>query len=285
MVPFGVWPTPAAGEPVLRGVVEGIRPDDDVVIGVAASTTGSTADADPGGRPGPAAAAEPAPRVHGCGAPEPRGGDDARGGGPRELSAELGLTGVHVFFSDSFASGWVPYEERGRYLAEATLAVSTHHDHIETEFSFRTRMLDYFWAGLPVVTTKGDALADVVAAAGAGVTVEPGTSTGWPRRWCRSWVTRRRSPRPARRAPSWPADHWPVVAEPLLEFCRAPYRAPDLADPVIRADLLRRLPPERPSIRARWTTFAGGCATTGSWPRPGGGAPRLRRLSRRPAAP
>ncbi len=85
-----------------------------------------------------------------------------------ELSNELELTDVHVFFSDSFSSGWIPYAERGRYLAEATIGVSTHHDHVETAFSFRTRILDYFWAGLPVVTTRGDALADVIEARRSG---------------------------------------------------------------------------------------------------------------------
>ncbi len=35
-------------------------------------------------------------------------------------------------------------------------------------------MLDYFWAGLPVVTTGGDALAAVVTESGAGIEVPAG---------------------------------------------------------------------------------------------------------------
>jgi hypothetical protein len=35
--------------------------------------------------------------------------------------------------------------------------VSTHYEHVETTFAFRTRILDYLWAGLPVVATGGDA--------------------------------------------------------------------------------------------------------------------------------
>lgn len=66
---------------------------------------------------------------------------------------------------------WVPYEDRGRWLLEADLGVSAHHDHLESRFSFRTRVLDYIWAGLPVVATEGDALADLVAGAGCGLTV------------------------------------------------------------------------------------------------------------------
>ena len=33
---------------------------------------------------------------------------------------------------------------------------------------------------------------------------------------------------------------WSTVAEPLLEFCRNPYRAPDLADPATRSAILAR---------------------------------------------
>ncbi|MDQ1495144.1 MAG: hypothetical protein QOG69_1627, partial [Actinomycetota bacterium] len=33
---------------------------------------------------------------------------------------------------------------------------------------------------------------------------------------------------------------WSIVAAPLIEFCRHPYRAPDLADPALRAAIGRR---------------------------------------------
>jgi glycosyltransferase involved in cell wall biosynthesis len=158
-----------------------------------------------------------------------------------ELSNELELTDVHVFFSDSFSSGWIPYAERGRYLADATIGVSTHHDHVETAFSFRTRILDYFWAGLPVITTRGDALAEIVERARAGRTVDPGDVDGLA-----SAITELLDDEAARKsaaaASSRLADEyrWSTVAQPLLEFCRNPYRAPDLADPATRAAILGR---------------------------------------------
>ncbi len=76
----------------------------------------------------------------------------------RALADELGLTGTHVFFNE----GWVEYDDRQNFLLEADVGVSTHLDHVETEFSFRTRILDYFWAGLPVVATGGDSLAELI---------------------------------------------------------------------------------------------------------------------------
>ena len=76
---------------------------------------------------------------------------------------------------------WVPYDERALYLMEADLGVSTHHAHLETRYAFRTRMLDYLWARLPIVCTEGDHFGDLVR------------------------TTRTRSRRPARRRRTrWP---------------------------------------------------------------------------------
>jgi glycosyltransferase involved in cell wall biosynthesis len=96
--------------------------------------------------------------------------DDALG-----LAGELGVLDRAVFFNP----GWVPWTERQEYLLEADLGVSAHHDTVETRFAFRTRLLDYFWARLPVVTTGGDVLGDLVGERGAGRVVRPGDLDGW----------------------------------------------------------------------------------------------------------
>ena len=82
----------------------------------------------------------------------------------RALASELGVADTNVFFNSS----WVDYADRGNYLVEADLGVSTHHSHIETTFSFRTRILDYLWASLPMVVTEGDHFAELVADLGLG---------------------------------------------------------------------------------------------------------------------
>ncbi|GAB2552390.1 glycosyltransferase [Leucobacter ruminantium] len=88
----------------------------------------------------------------------------------RALAAELGVADTNVFFNGS----WVEYKDRGNYLAEADLGVSTHHSHIETTFSFRTRILDYLWAELPMVVTEGDHFAELVDDRGLGRAVPAG---------------------------------------------------------------------------------------------------------------
>jgi GT2 family glycosyltransferase len=82
----------------------------------------------------------------------------------RALADQLGVMDKNVFFN----SEWVEYKDRGNYLAEADIGVSTHYSHIETTFSFRTRILDYLWAVLPMVVTEGDHFAELVHEKGLG---------------------------------------------------------------------------------------------------------------------
>ena len=91
-------------------------------------------------------------------------------GESRALASELGALDRSVFFNAS----WVDYSERENYLTEADAGVSTHFSHIETTFSFRTRILDYLWAELPMVVTEGDHFAELIAAEKLGVVVEAG---------------------------------------------------------------------------------------------------------------
>jgi glycosyltransferase involved in cell wall biosynthesis len=92
-----------------------------------------------------------------------------------ELSKELRLEGRSVFFN----FGWVPYAERANYLLDSDLGISSHLDTAETRFSFRTRLLDYFWAALPTIATEGDVLSDLVRDRNLGRTVGFAEVDGW----------------------------------------------------------------------------------------------------------
>jgi glycosyltransferase involved in cell wall biosynthesis len=88
----------------------------------------------------------------------------------RHLAAELGVLGQTVLFNEQ----WVPFEKRVDFLAAADAGLLAHHPGIETRFAFRTRLLDCFWAGLPVLSTAGDELSALAAENGAGISVPPG---------------------------------------------------------------------------------------------------------------
>ena len=83
---------------------------------------------------------------------------------------QLGLLDSTVFINKS----WTSYEERANYLLEADTGISLHRDTLETRFAFRTRILDYLWAGLPIITSQGDCWAQVVEREGLGIAVPPG---------------------------------------------------------------------------------------------------------------
>jgi GT2 family glycosyltransferase/glycosyltransferase involved in cell wall biosynthesis len=158
----------------------------------------------------------------------------------RQLADTLGLTDRVVFFND----GWVDYARRGAYLLEADLGVSTHSVHLETELSFRTRLLDYLWAGLPIVATEGDTFADMIIDKGLGRVVAEGDVAGLAAALeeclydetfvaaCRENVARVRD-----------QFAWSQTLAPLVEFCRHPKRA---ADAVVDVE-----PPVRPTIAAK----------------------------------
>ncbi|MGH9152223.1 MAG: glycosyltransferase family 4 protein, partial [Acidimicrobiales bacterium] len=144
----------------------------------------------------------------------------------RELAGRLGLVGSHVFFND----GWVEYESRADFLLEADVGVSTHLDHVETAYSFRSRILDYLWAGLPVVATGGDPFADLIEAEGLGAAVPPGDEAALEAALASVLADDRRAGECRRNvARVAPRFTWDVALEPLVAFCRDPRRAPDLA--------------------------------------------------------
>jgi glycosyltransferase involved in cell wall biosynthesis len=64
---------------------------------------------------------------------------------------------------------WTPYARRGALYGAASVAVCVCRPGLETELSFRTRLLDAAAAGLPSVSMNGGALAERLERAGAGI--------------------------------------------------------------------------------------------------------------------
>jgi len=143
------------------------------------------------------------------------------------LARELGLDGRAVFFNDA----WVPYEERVNWLLDADCAVSAHLDHVETRFAFRTRLLDCFWAGLPVVCTEGDDLAERVARDDLGGTVAAGDVDGMAAALGRV-LERGRAPYAPGLAAAARDYAWANVTAPLVDVVMSDARPPRLGEGV-----------------------------------------------------
>jgi glycosyltransferase involved in cell wall biosynthesis len=141
------------------------------------------------------------------------------------LAEELGLAGRNVFFNE----GWVDYSERQNFLLEANVGVTVHFDSAETRFSFRTRALDYLWAGLPIVATEGDVFAELIEREGLGLTVpaeDPEALEAALYRLLSDWEMAERCREQVDRARQ--QFRWSAVLKPLVAFCRDPRPAPDL---------------------------------------------------------
>ncbi|WP_317495598.1 glycosyltransferase [Haloechinothrix sp. LS1_15] len=156
--------------------------------------------------------------------PNPEVTDTATADRAVRLADDLDLTGKHVFFNEH----WVPYAERQNWLLEADCGVTTHFEHAETMFAFRTRVLDYLWAGLPIVTTDGDSFADLVRAHGIGLVVPAADPTALADALERAlYDTEFRAACADRIAAVAEQFSWPRALEPLVRFCRDPRPAAD----------------------------------------------------------
>lgn len=155
------------------------------------------------------------------------------------LAQKLGLLDTHLFFGD-----WVAYDERQNYLLEADIGVSIHLDHVETRFAFRTRILDYIWAGLPMILTEGDVMADAAAAAGVARLVPEQN----PDAIAQAILEMLDGLDDPARADSLQAGFdqlrqthtWEKAVQSIVDFCHNPYLAPDKQDDLASRSLLPR---------------------------------------------
>jgi len=131
----------------------------------------------------------------------------------RKAATDAGLLDRSVFFNRE----WVPYGERSAWLGDADCAVATHLEHLETRFAFRTRSLDCFWAGLPVVCTEGDDLSERVRREGLGEAVPPGDDIAVAAALERV-LARGRASFAGPLADVAAEYAWPRVAKPLVDF-------------------------------------------------------------------
>jgi len=138
-----------------------------------------------------------------------------------DTAKELGVLDTHVFFGD-----WVAREDWPSLLLECDVALSLHYDSVETELAFRSRVIDYIWAGLPMVATTGDATSELIEQHDLGIVVgyEDVDAVA-------AAIVQLLDEPAAFRQPQLEAAceelTWERAAQPLLSFCQNPHHAPD----------------------------------------------------------
>lgn len=223
VVPFGLpAETPRHTKQVMRGMLPGIGNEDFVLLWAG----GLWQWLDPlTVIRGVAAAARNNPQVKlvflGTDDPNPANRPMAMGEEARRLTAELGVLDTHVFFQP----GWVRYDDRQNWLLESDVGVSAHHATVESRFAFRTRVLDYLWAGLPMILSAGDYFGDWVAREALGHAVAPADVPGWEHAiLALSSDSGTRAQIKSRLQALRAQFQWQSVAEPLRLYCANPYK-------------------------------------------------------------
>jgi glycosyltransferase involved in cell wall biosynthesis len=141
----------------------------------------------------------------------------------KALAGELGLLNRVVFFGD-----WVPYADWQNVLLESDVALMLHPATLEGHLAYRTRAMDYLWAGLPTIATQGETTGELFQTHRLGLTVGFGDAAGV----ADAILTLLATPRTtlhARFAAARAALTWDNAAKPLIEFCKNPWRAADRA--------------------------------------------------------
>lgn len=137
----------------------------------------------------------------------------------RQLSADLKLTGSHVFFNE----GWVSYDDRVNYLLEADIGLSLHLATLETRFAFRTRVLDYLWAGLVPVVNDGDTIAELVRDNDVGRVIPIGDDAALAETIADLIDHPEERQALSARCQALAASHtWESASKPIIDFCRRP---------------------------------------------------------------
>lgn len=114
---------------------------------------------------------------------------------------------------------WVAYEERAAFYSRFGAALLTFPQSIETDLSMRTRVYDYLWGGLPIVTSSAPGTDELLTKYGAGVVVRSTSANDF----AEALVHAIRDVHMRDGARQFVDDHqWQRTLQPLVDFVRAP---------------------------------------------------------------
>jgi glycosyltransferase involved in cell wall biosynthesis len=133
---------------------------------------------------------------------------------------------------------WAAYEQRGAFYDRFAVALLTFPQSIETDLSMRTRVYDYLWGGLPIVTSSAPGTDEILTRYGAGFIVESDS----PQAFAHALLAALESDRLRAGAQRFVEEHqWPRVLQPLIEFIRAPRKSQPASPPSILERIKRRI--------------------------------------------
>ncbi len=118
---------------------------------------------------------------------------------------------------------WTPYDRRGEFFDRHSLALLTFPQSIETDLAMRTRIYDYLWGALPIVTSSAPGTDEILSRYGAGVVVRDDSPEAFAGGIVSILTEHTRHEAMVSATRAFVQDHqWSQSLAPLLEFCRAP---------------------------------------------------------------
>lgn len=167
----------------------------------------------------------------------------------------------------------MPFDQYLGALRRCSLAIDLMPRNAERELAFPTRTVGYLWAGLPVIHNDYDELAEPIARARAGWTLDPADGEGLRRLLNRILTHKEDVERRSEKARELVTQHytWDRTIGPLAEWCRDPKPRADKRDPIVAVAAT----PEKPAaprrrrregpIRYAPPTPMADTATRGAW--------------------
>jgi len=149
---------------------------------------------------------------------------------------------------------WFEYERRGEFFERFALALLTFPQSLETELSMRTRVYDYLWGGLPIVSSSAPGTDEILTCYRCGTIVHEATPSAFAHAILRTFAQQSTMRSGTR---DFVREHqWPEALQPLRDLCRKPR-----IDTNKDAFAVRMQVPERPpSILARLKRRIGGAS-------------------------
>ncbi|HXA15511.1 MAG TPA: glycosyltransferase family 4 protein [Thermoanaerobaculia bacterium] len=118
---------------------------------------------------------------------------------------------------------WVAYEQRAAFYGRFGAALLTFPQSIETDLSMRTRIYDYLWGQLPIVTSSARGTDELLIRYGAGEIVHSAS----PEDFAKALVRVLGNERMREGARRFVDEHqWPHTLQPLVDFVRHPCADP-----------------------------------------------------------
>ncbi len=119
--------------------------------------------------------------------------------------------------------GWTPYGEREAFYDRFAAAILAFPRSVETDLAMRTRILDYLWAGLPIITSSCRATDELIGRHGAGRVIDSSDPARFATAIVEMLTDRERFDSMVAGAISFARDNqWQRTLRPLLDFCRNP---------------------------------------------------------------